>query len=78
MGMIASRRKREIIYRSLLEEGFTEPDLERVCSPIRLDIGARTPAEIAVRGFCPRSRTRSHRTRSGKAFLALDDERALR
>jgi len=48
VGMIGSRRKREIIYQKLLEEGFTRDDLARVHSPIGLSIGAETPAEIAV------------------------------
>ncbi len=48
IGMIASRRKRDIIFRSLHDEGFAEEDIARVHSPIGLDIGARTPAEIAV------------------------------
>lgn len=48
IGMIGSRRKRQIIYSKLLEEGYTEEDLKRVHSPIGLDIGAETPEEIAV------------------------------
>lgn len=48
IGMISSRRKRDTIYRSLLEDGVDAQDLKRVRSPIGLDIGARTPAEIAV------------------------------
>jgi xanthine dehydrogenase accessory factor len=48
IGMIGSRRKRDIIYAALLEEGYTRADLDRVHSPIGLDIGAETPAEIAV------------------------------
>jgi xanthine dehydrogenase accessory factor len=48
VGMIGSRRKREIIYRTLLNEGFTQDDLDKVHSPIGLDIGAETPEEIAV------------------------------
>ena len=48
VGMIGSRRKRNIIYQKLLEQGFTREDLERVYSPIGLDIGAETPEEIAV------------------------------
>ena len=46
--MIGSRRKRDLIYRSLLEQGFTQPDLDRVHAPIGLSIGAETPEEIAV------------------------------
>jgi len=48
IGMIGSRRKRDIIYEKLLEEGFTDKDLKRVYSPVGIDIGAQTPAEIAV------------------------------
>ena len=48
VGMIGSRRKRDMIYRALLQEGFSEEDLGRVHSPIGLAIGAETPEEIAV------------------------------
>ena len=48
IGMIGSTRKRDIIYKKLLEEGFTQKDLSRVHSPIGLDIGAETPEEIAI------------------------------
>ena len=48
VGMIGSRRKRDLIYEKLLEEGFTKQDLERVHAPIGLAIGAETPEEIAV------------------------------
>ncbi len=48
IGMIGSRRKRDALYRRLLEEGFSEEELARVHAPIGLDIGAETPEEIAV------------------------------
>jgi xanthine dehydrogenase accessory factor len=48
IGMIGSRKKRDTIYKNLLESGFDEADLKRVHSPIGLDIGAETPEEIAV------------------------------
>ncbi|MFO7987128.1 MAG: XdhC family protein [Desulfatiglandaceae bacterium] len=48
IGMIGSHRKRDIIYRKLMEQGFTRQDLARVYSPVGLDIGAQTPEEIAV------------------------------
>ena len=48
IGMIGSRRKRNIIYENLLEEGLTQDDLDRVHAPIGLHIGAETPEEIAV------------------------------
>jgi arginase family enzyme len=48
IGMIGSKKKRETIYRHLLDEGFTQADIARVYSPIGIDISADTPEEIAV------------------------------
>lgn len=48
IGMIGSLSKRQFIYSKLLDEGYTEKDLERVHSPIGLNIYAETPEEIAV------------------------------
>lgn len=48
IGMIGSTRKRNAIYRALLEEGFTNQDIARVYAPIGLEISAETPEEIAV------------------------------
>lgn len=48
IGMIGSRSKRDAVYASLLEEGFTQADLDRVRCPIGLDIGADTPEEIGL------------------------------
>ncbi|MHC1727008.1 MAG: XdhC family aldehyde oxidoreductase maturation factor [Syntrophobacteraceae bacterium] len=48
IGMIGSRRKRDVLYDSLGREGFTADDFKRVHSPIGLAIGAETPEEIAV------------------------------
>ena len=48
IGMIGSRRKRDKIFQSLIDEGVTKEAIDRVHSPIGLDIGAETPEEIAV------------------------------
>lgn len=48
IGMIGSRRKRDTIYRNLLDDGFTTKDIDRVHSPIGIDIQAETPEEIGV------------------------------
>ncbi|MBW1636762.1 MAG: XdhC family protein [Deltaproteobacteria bacterium] len=48
IGMIGSLRKRDTIYNALMEEGVSRQSLARVYSPIGLDIGSRTPEEIAV------------------------------
>lgn len=48
IGMIGSSKKRLTIYSALLEEGFTEHQLEKVYSPIGISIEAETPEEIAI------------------------------
>jgi xanthine dehydrogenase accessory factor len=48
VGLIGSRAKVARIYDALLAEGMAAEVLERVHSPIGLDIGAVTPQEIAV------------------------------
>ena len=48
IGMIGSTKKRNTIYKALMDEGFSKDDLEKVYSPIGLDINAETPEEIAV------------------------------
>ncbi len=48
IGMIGSRKKRDTIYRALMDQGFSQEALKAVHSPIGIDINARTPEEIAV------------------------------
>jgi len=48
IGMIGSTKKRDTVYKSLFEEGFTDKDIERVHCPVGLSIGGDTPAEIAL------------------------------
>ena len=48
VGMIGSRRKVRVIHDHLRADGIEEALIERVHSPIGLDIGSETPAEIAV------------------------------
>jgi xanthine dehydrogenase accessory factor len=48
IGMIGSRRKRDLIYASLMQEGVSAEELQRVHCPIGVPIGAQTPEEIAV------------------------------
>ena len=59
IGMIGSRRKKDIIYRSLAEDGVPSDQLSRVHCPIGLDIGAETPEEIAVSIMAELIKTRS-------------------
>jgi len=48
IGMIGSRKKIRAIYENLEKKGVARERLQRVFAPIGLDIGALTPAEIAV------------------------------
>ena len=48
VGMIGSRRKVEIIFDHLRAEGVSEERLADVRAPIGLDLGGRSPAEIAL------------------------------
>ncbi len=48
IGMIGSRKKRDNIYKALLNTGYVQKDIDRVFSPIGLGIGAQSPEEIAV------------------------------
>ncbi len=48
IGMIGSRRKRDLTYARLEEMGHSRESLDAVRSPIGLAIGSETPAEIAV------------------------------
>ena len=48
IGMIGSSTKRNAIFETLGDQGFSTMDLERVHSPIGVQIKAETPQEIAV------------------------------
>jgi xanthine dehydrogenase accessory factor len=48
IGMIGSKRKREVVYANLRADGISEETLARVHAPIGLEISAETPEEIAV------------------------------
>lgn len=48
IGLMGSRRKRETLFRTLTQEGFSSEAQRRIITPIGLEIHAQTPAEIAV------------------------------
>ncbi|MBM6579980.1 XdhC family protein [Microvirga sp. BT689] len=48
IGALGSRKTHERRVQRLIASGFTETDLARIHAPIGLDIGAVSPAEIAV------------------------------
>ncbi|MBO5496997.1 MAG: XdhC family protein, partial [Oscillospiraceae bacterium] len=48
LGMIGSRRRVKGLFEMLVEEGYDRALLDRICTPIGLNIGAVTPGEIAI------------------------------
>ena len=48
IGMIGSRRRTALVKQSLVEKGVDKEVLDAVYTPIGLDIGAQTPAEIGI------------------------------
>lgn len=48
IALIASRKRSRLVMDYLRKKNFPEGDIKRVMAPCGLDIGARTPAEIAL------------------------------
>lgn len=48
LGMIGSRRKRDMVFEQMRAQGHPAADIARVHAPIGTDIGAETPEELAV------------------------------
>jgi xanthine dehydrogenase accessory factor len=77
IAVIASHKRSRLVLDFLRGEGFSEPDLARVYAPAGLDLGARTPEEIALsvlgelmmfrRGGSGRSMRETAETRDGKS-----------
>jgi len=71
IGMIGSRRKVRHVFDHLRERGVSEETLARVYAPLGLDIGADSPAEIAVSTLAEilvvlRQRSGRHMRRAGE------------
>ena len=48
IGIMGSKNKARLAREALLAEGYSEAELARITTPIGIDIGSETPAEIAV------------------------------
>jgi len=48
ISMVASSKKAKALKIALLEDGWEQSQIDRICSPAGIDINAKTPAEIAL------------------------------
>jgi len=48
IGMIGSRKKNATVFQQLAKKGISQEELDKIHTPIGIDINAQTPEEIAV------------------------------
>ncbi|MCX7794537.1 MAG: XdhC/CoxI family protein [Thermodesulfovibrionales bacterium] len=48
IGLLGSRRKKALLFKALADQGFSQEDINRVITPVGLEIGSVTPEEIAI------------------------------
>lgn len=48
VGLLGSKRKRALLFKTLRDEGFSQEDIDRIITPIGLPISSVTPEEIAI------------------------------
>ena len=61
IGIMGSKNKADMARAALLADGYSEQQLARVITPIGIDIGSETPAEIAVSIAAQLIQTRAER-----------------
>jgi xanthine dehydrogenase accessory factor len=69
IGLVGSRRKLALIRTHLAESGIPAAEIERICSPVGLDLGGDTPGEIALAILAEIQMTRTGAT--GHALSAM-------
>ncbi len=72
VGMLGSKRKVAVVIDALRESGVSPVAIGRLYSPVGLDIGAETPAEIAVSILAEMLRHRSERSGQSLHSFAHD------
>lgn len=77
IGMIGSKRKREVVFNNLRADGIDEARLSRVHAPIGLDIGAETPEEIAISILAEIIQVRAQRRRAQSQTYKAPTERQV-
>ena len=70
IGMLGSERKKQILWKKLIDSGnVNESDLQRISSPVGLNIGADNPEEIAISILAEMIKTRRGVKREWKAKM---------
>ncbi len=72
VGLVASRRRGAGVKAELRGDGLSDELLERIDTPAGLDLGARTPAEIAVSILARIVEVRRGQARPAPAVTAID------
>lgn len=72
IGFIASRKKKEAVWKYLLETGHNQDALDKIFSPAGLDINAKKPEEVAVSILA-----QIIQVRSGLVLSAKDEKEKL-
>lgn len=74
IGVIGSRKKIAAVTARIKQDyGFKDEDFSRITTPIGLDIGAQTPAEIAVSITAQLIAVRAGRTPSGEKIVSSEN-----
>ncbi|MDC7231828.1 MAG: selenium-dependent molybdenum cofactor biosynthesis protein YqeB [Spirochaetales bacterium] len=76
IGMLGSKRKVKLFLKKMEDLGFKGKDLNRVHSPVGLDLGAETPEEIAVSILAEIMMIRNRKT-GGSLSLGRDSEKPV-
>jgi xanthine dehydrogenase accessory factor len=48
IGLLGSKRKKALLFKTLKEKGFAQRDVDRIITPVGLSINSVTPEEIAI------------------------------
>jgi xanthine dehydrogenase accessory factor len=78
IGLLGSRRKKALLFKTLREEGYADEVVNRVITPVGLPIGSVTPEEIAISIMaqiieCRRKHEPSHLGRSACSGIITEN-----
>jgi xanthine dehydrogenase accessory factor len=65
IGLLGSKRKKALLFKTLKEEGFAQREIDRVITPVGLSIGSVTPEEIAISIMAQIIKNRRENARQG-------------